>query len=79
VTAVRTLGLGRCPTKRSGRCAGRTGEVLSAVEKDHFEELLGAVLAIRLLLLTGARRDEILGLRWQGRRSRNRHFEPAGQ
>ena len=42
----------------------RLGEALSAVEQDGSEDP-AAVLAIRLLLLTGARRDEILNLRWQ--------------
>lgn len=48
----------------SGAELRRLGEALSAVERDRSEDP-GAVLAIRLLLLTGARRDEILGLRWQ--------------
>jgi integrase len=48
----------------SGAELRRLGEALAAVEQDRSEDP-GAVLAIRLLLLTGARRDEILGLRWQ--------------
>jgi integrase len=48
----------------SGAELRRLGEALAAVEKDRSEDP-GAVLAVRLLLLTGARRDEILGLRWQ--------------
>jgi integrase len=42
----------------------RLGDALSAVERDRSEDP-SAVLAIRLLLLTGARRDEILNLRWR--------------
>ncbi|MDP9120341.1 MAG: tyrosine-type recombinase/integrase [Acidobacteriota bacterium] len=42
----------------------RLGEALSAVEQEGSEDPI-AVLAIRLLPLTGARRDEILELRWQ--------------
>ncbi len=48
----------------SGAELRRLGEALAAVEQDRSEDP-GAVLAVRLLLLTGARRDEILGLRWQ--------------
>jgi integrase len=48
----------------SGAELRRLGEALSAVEQDRSEDP-GAVLAVRLLLLTGARRDEILGLRWE--------------
>ncbi len=48
----------------SGTELRRLGEALSAVEQDRSEDP-AAVLAIRLLLLTGARRDEILSLRWQ--------------
>ncbi len=48
----------------SGAELRRLGEALSAVEQDGSEDP-AAVLAIRLLLLTGARRNEILNLRWQ--------------
>jgi integrase len=48
----------------SGAELRRLGEALSAVEQDGSEDPT-AVLAIRLLLLTGARRNEILNLRWQ--------------
>jgi integrase len=48
----------------SGAELRRLGDALVAVEKNGSEDP-AAVLAIRLLLLTGARRDEILGLRWQ--------------
>jgi integrase len=48
----------------SGAELRRLGEALSAVEQDGSEDP-AAVLAIRLLLLTGARRDEILNLRWE--------------
>jgi len=41
----------------------RLGEALADVERDASEHL-SAILAIRLLLLTGARRNEILTLRW---------------
>jgi integrase len=42
----------------------RLGEVLEAVEAEGSEPP-AAILAIRLLALTGARRDEILTLRWE--------------
>ncbi len=42
----------------------RLGEVLAIVEAEG-KELPSAILAIRLLALTGARRDEILTLRWE--------------
>jgi integrase len=48
----------------SGAELRRLGDALAAVEQNGSEDP-AAVLAIRLLLLTGARRDEILGLRWQ--------------
>jgi integrase len=41
----------------------RLGETLAAVEAEG-RELPSVILAIRLLALTGARRDEILTLRW---------------
>lgn len=58
-------GIDRYPEKRrerflSGAELARLGEVLD--EEQHQEPFL--VLAIRLLLLTGARRDEVLTLRW---------------
>jgi integrase len=48
----------------SGAELGRLGETLSAVERDGSEDP-AVVLAVRLLLLTGARRDEVLTLRWE--------------
>jgi integrase len=41
----------------------RLGEVLAEVEQENSEHV-SVILAIRLLLLTGARRNEILTLRW---------------
>ena len=41
----------------------RLGEVLGAAERDGTEDLF-AIAALRLLILTGCRRDEILGARW---------------
>ena len=41
----------------------RLGEVLEGVERTG-TEFAGAIAAIRLLILTGCRRGEILGLRW---------------
>ncbi|MFY0610451.1 MAG: site-specific integrase [Hyphomicrobiaceae bacterium] len=42
---------------------GRVGEVLSRAEQDGSEDPY-AIAAIRLLILTGCRRDEVLGARW---------------
>jgi integrase len=42
---------------------GRLGKVLTAVERENVEHP-SVVPAVRLLLLTGARRGEVLGLRW---------------
>ena len=42
----------------------RLGEVLSQAERDETESP-SAILALRLLLLTGARKSEILRLRWE--------------
>jgi len=42
----------------------RLGEALAEVEREASEHV-SAILAIRLLLLTGARRNEILTLRWE--------------
>lgn len=41
----------------------RLGDALTAVERDGTNPL--AVAAVRLLLLTGARKNEVLGLRWE--------------
>ncbi len=48
----------------SGAELGQLGDALAAVEREGSEDP-GVVLAVRLLLLTGARRDEILTLRWE--------------
>lgn len=44
---------------------GRLGEALATVERDG-ERFPSSILAIRLLILTGLRRSEVLGLRWDG-------------
>lgn len=61
-------GLERYPEKRravrfSAEDLGKLGAALQEVEADG-SELPSAVLAIRLLALTGARKEEILGLEW---------------
>lgn len=43
---------------------GRLGDVLAEIERTG-EQLPTAILALRLLILTGARRSEILSLRWE--------------
>jgi integrase len=43
----------------------RLGDALAAVERDE-ERFPASILALRLLILTGLRRSEVLGLRWDG-------------
>jgi integrase len=62
-------GLCRYPERKRERFLSqsefsRLGEALAAVEAEG-SEATAAILAIRLLALTGARRDEILTLRWE--------------
>lgn len=55
-------------SRRSGSCRGRSWSGLGAALREAEEpgsEHPSAILAIRLLALTGARRDEILCLRWR--------------
>ncbi|HKH46233.1 MAG TPA: site-specific integrase [Thermoanaerobaculia bacterium] len=54
----------KCERFLSSTELARLGEVLAEAERDASEHL-SALLALRLLLLTGARKNEILALRWE--------------